>query len=100
MFEFLTRQLRPETSKALDVSNAFALFDWSNITHSGISLSPENALRCPAAPGAVTVLAEALGQLPLPLYRRGDDSSKAACIDRLPVAMVQPDRQPVRDQTG
>jgi transcriptional regulator GlxA family with amidase domain len=95
----LTRLLRSET-KALDVSNARALIDRSAVTAAGLSVTLETCLHCLTVRGAVAVLAESLGQLPLPLYRRGDDSSKAACIDRLPVAMVQPDRQPVRDQTG
>jgi HK97 family phage portal protein len=74
------RRLLPET-KTLDVTNAWALIDFGQLSSSGIHVSPESALRCPAVRGAVAVLAESLGQLPLILYRRGADGSKERAVD-------------------
>jgi HK97 family phage portal protein len=62
--------------KALDLSSAWALVDLGQIAASGIHVSPEISLRCPAVRGAVAVLAESVAQLPLILYRRGGDGSK------------------------
>jgi HK97 family phage portal protein len=80
LLQFLTRWLGLET-KVLDTSNAWALIDWSAVTSTGLSVTPENALRCPAVRGAVAVLAESVAQLPLMLYRRGDDGSKERAVD-------------------
>jgi HK97 family phage portal protein len=80
MLEFLRRLLVPE-QKSLDVSNAWALIDLGAGTAAGLSVSPETCLRCPAVRGAVAVLAESVAQLPLILYRRGDDGSKERAVD-------------------
>jgi HK97 family phage portal protein len=74
LFDFL-RRLLPER-KVLDTSNAWALLFAGYGTSSSVSVSYENALTCPPVRGAVAVLAESVAQLPLILYRRGDDGSK------------------------
>jgi HK97 family phage portal protein len=63
-------------SKALTHANAWALLFSGYGTASSVSVSPDNILKCPAARGAVAVLAESVAQLPLLLYSRGQDGSK------------------------
>jgi hypothetical protein len=67
--------------KTLGVDNAWALLFAGYGTSSSISVSYENALTCPAVRGAVAVLSESVAQLPLILYRRGDDGSKERATD-------------------
>jgi HK97 family phage portal protein len=67
--------------KTLDLSSAWALVDLGQTAASGIHVSPEVSLRCPAVRGAVAVLAESVAQLPLILYRRGKDGSKERAIE-------------------
>jgi HK97 family phage portal protein len=78
MLGFLRKLLEQKT---LDLSSAWALVDLGQTAASGIFLSPEVSLRCPAVRGAVAVLAESVAQLPLIMYRRGDDGSKERATD-------------------
>jgi HK97 family phage portal protein len=73
LFQFLRGLFE---TKVLTHQNAWALVDLGAGTAAGLSVTPENCLRCPAVRGAVAVLAESVAQLPLLLYRRGDDGSK------------------------
>ncbi|USQ72281.1 phage portal protein [Roseomonas mucosa] len=50
-------------------------------TASGITVSPETALRCAPVLGAVKVLAETVSQLPVHLYRRGADGGRERADD-------------------
>lgn len=45
-------------------------------TAAGKNVSPQLALRCPAVACAVRVIAEAVGQLPVHVYRRGPNSAR------------------------
>jgi HK97 family phage portal protein len=74
VFEFL-RRLLPER-KTLDVNSAWALIDFGRQTASSISVTPENAWRCPIVRGAIAILSESIAQLPLLVYERGADGSK------------------------
>jgi HK97 family phage portal protein len=67
--------------KTLDLSSAWALVDLGQTAASGIHVSPEISLRCPAVRGAVAVLAESVAQLPLILYRRNADGGKDRAED-------------------
>lgn len=53
----------------------------ANATAAGLSVTPENALRCPIVLGCVRVLSDSVGQLPLILYRRGEDGAKERATD-------------------
>jgi HK97 family phage portal protein len=53
----------------------------ANTTASGIAVSPETALRCATVAACARILAEAVGQLPLILYRRGADGAKERATD-------------------
>jgi HK97 family phage portal protein len=75
---FLRRLLEQKT---LGLSSAWALVDLGRTAASGIHVSPEVSLRCPAVRGAVAVLSESVAQLPLILYRRGNDGSKERATD-------------------
>lgn len=48
---------------------------------SGVPVTPESALRVPAVHCAVRCIAEAVGQLPVHLYRRAEDGSRARDTD-------------------
>ena len=48
---------------------------------SGISVTPETAMRCPTVYASVKVIAESVAQLPLHLYRRTDEGGKERAID-------------------
>jgi HK97 family phage portal protein len=74
VLRFLARFL-PE-KKALDVNSAWALIDFGRQTASSIAVTPENAWRCPIVRGAIAILSETLGQLPLLLYEVGADGAK------------------------
>ncbi|WP_413207016.1 phage portal protein [Rhodospirillum sp. A1_3_36] len=50
-------------------------------TSAGIAVSPETALRSPVVLASVRILSEAVGQLPLHLYRRGADGAKERAKD-------------------
>jgi len=69
-FEFLknTFGLKPE-AKAISLTNAdaFGLFGVSQ-TASGITVSPNSALRVPAVACAVGLIAETIGSLPAKVY--------------------------------
>ena len=63
----------PALLEALGVS-------WST-TASGVIVSPEAALRCPAVSCAVRAIAEAVACLPLSVYRVGADGSREEATD-------------------
>lgn len=63
----------PALLEALGVS-------WST-TASGVAVSPEVALRCPAVSCAVRAIAEATACLPLSIYRVGADGSREEATD-------------------
>lgn len=63
--------------KALDVRNAWALIDFGRQTSSAITVTPEIAWRCPIVRGAVAILSESVGQLPLILYERDASGAKS-----------------------
>jgi HK97 family phage portal protein len=64
---FLARIFAPER-KELSVQNAWALIDFGRQTASSIAVTPETAWRCPIVRGAIAILSETLGQLPLLAY--------------------------------
>jgi HK97 family phage portal protein len=66
--------------KALDTTSAWALLFPGYQTASAISVTDANIMTCPAARGAVAVLAESVAQLPLHLYRRGSDGGKERAL--------------------
>jgi HK97 family phage portal protein len=75
VIDWLRRLFVPET-KVLDVSNAWALIDFGRQVASGVSVTPENAWRCPIVRGAISILSESIAQLPLLVYEVGADGSK------------------------
>ena len=50
-------------------------------SHSGISVTPENYHRCPTAYASVAVIAQAVAQLPLHLFKRTADGGKERATD-------------------
>ena len=77
-----------ETKGFLTSEEAFAIFGAIN-TASGISISAEVALRVPAVLSATRAISEAVGQLPLTLYRRSANGTKKALApSEHPVARV------------
>lgn len=48
---------------------------------SGVAVSPETAMRCPAVYACVKVISESVAQLPLHLYQRLPDGTKARATD-------------------
>ena len=50
-------------------------------TAASISIGPESALRCPVVYACIKIIAESIEQLPLILYRRGDDGAKDRATD-------------------
>ena len=57
-----------------------ALGAWRS-TASGVAISPELALRCPAVSCAVRAISEATARLPLSIYRVGTDDSREEATD-------------------
>lgn len=57
-----------------------ALGAWRS-TASGVAISPELALRCPAVSCAVRAISEATACLPLSIYRVGTDDSREEATD-------------------
>lgn len=48
---------------------------------SGIAVTPRNAMTCPPVRRAVQLISESVGQLPVHVYERGDDSAKERAPD-------------------
>lgn len=55
---------------------------------SGVSVSPTNAMKCAPVRCAVQTIAEACGQLPLMVYRRGSDGSRERAPDHAVYALA------------
>jgi HK97 family phage portal protein len=67
--------------KALDHSTAWQLIDLGRTAASGISVSADTAWRCPIVRGAIAILSESIGQLPLLVYEVGADGSKTRATE-------------------
>lgn len=78
---FIKRILGLETRGAGSWGELERLLLAANSTAAGLSVTPENALRCPVVLGCVRVLSDSVGQLPLILYRRGADGAKERATD-------------------
>lgn len=63
-------------------------------TAAGESVSPEKALRVPAVQACVKVIAEAVSQLPLHLYRRTGDGGKERATDHPLYAVLHDEANP------
>ncbi len=83
MFKHIGRLF--ERKSAVDIT---ALLAAGTSTASGIAVSAETALRCPAVFGATKVLAETVGQLPLHLYRRLPDGGRERAEDHSLCALL------------
>ncbi|MFN3076375.1 MAG: phage portal protein, partial [Alphaproteobacteria bacterium] len=66
--------------KSVDLSDLL-LSGFGSPTTSGITIGPENAMRCAAVFGAVRVLAESLASLPIHVYRRRPDGGRERADD-------------------
>jgi HK97 family phage portal protein len=76
MFHFLRGLFE---RKVLSTATAWPLLFTSHVTASAVAVTEQNVMACPAARGAVAVLAESVAQLPLHLYRRtGEDGRERA----------------------
>lgn len=60
---------------------AMSLLFGAQKTAAGASVTPENAMHCPAVYACVKVLSESVGQLPLILYKRTADGGKDKATD-------------------
>jgi HK97 family phage portal protein len=67
--------------KAIDYSTAWQLVDLGRQAASGIHISPETAWRCPIVRGAIAILSESIGQLPLLVYEVGADGAKTRATE-------------------
>ena len=52
-----------------------------NMSHAGVSVSPENVLECAAVASSVFLLAETVGSLPLMMYQRRPDGGKERAVN-------------------
>lgn len=70
------------TKSAGDVLNYADLARlWAPVAASGVAVNAESAMRVPAVACAVRAISEAVGQLPVKLYRRAPDGSKTEASD-------------------
>jgi len=60
----------------------------ANTTAAGLSVNPDAALRCASVAACARILAEAVAQLPLHLYRRTPDGGKERVTDHPLAALV------------
>lgn len=77
MFEQFKKMMARETKAKLAAPSPelIALFGGA-ASASGVTVTPEAALRCPTVYASVKVIAESVAQLPLHLYRRTPDGGK------------------------
>lgn len=77
----------PDASDDASVSWLEALFG-AQRSVTGISVTPETAMKCPTAYACVAVLAQAVAQLPLHLYERTPDGGKKRASDHALQALL------------
>lgn len=63
------------------------IFGAGGASTANIEVTPRSAMRCTAVRCAVQVIAEAMGQLPLDVYRRASDGTKSAVEDHSVAAL-------------
>jgi len=73
---FFRRVFGLETRAAGEWGELESILRAANSTASGLSVSPEGALRCATVAACARVLSEAVGQLPLHTFRRTSDGGK------------------------
>jgi len=93
MRNLLRSLFRPPEAKSLAEPDAALLeiFGGGAATAAGVSVSVATALRHPAAACAIRVIAEAVATLPVIVYRRGADGSKARASDHPAYAVLHDD---------